>query len=232
MSYSGILQNSLTAKQDEFIHKSLIKDWRNGMKHSIPISATFNVLKYINVTPSVQLTDRMYTTKVRRHWDPAAMAEVCDTSYSFYNVWDFQASVSLDTKLYGFYQPMKFLGDKVKMIRHVLTPSISFSGNPDFSSSFFGYYGQYQYQNTAGETMSRKYSYFPNAVFGVPGQGKAGSLSFSLAKQPRNEGEEQRQYRRKENLAYRKPLHIAKLQLRRRLYELERHQHVDTHTPG
>ncbi|MBO5298056.1 MAG: LPS-assembly protein LptD [Candidatus Homeothermus sp.] len=102
MSYSGILQNSLTAKQDEFIHKSLIKDWRNGMKHSIPISATFNVLKYINVTPSVQLTDRMYTTKVRRHWDPAAMAEVCDTSYSFYNVWDFQASVSLDTKLYGF----------------------------------------------------------------------------------------------------------------------------------
>ena len=181
MSYSGILQNSLTAKQDEFIHKSLIKDWRNGMKHSIPISATFNVLKYINVTPSLQLTDRMYTTKVRRHWDPAAMAEVCDTSYSFYNVWDFQASVSLDTKLYGFYQPMKFLGDKVKMIRHVLTPSISFSGNPDFSSSFFGYYGQYQYQNTAGETMSRKYSYFPNAVFGVPGQGKAGSLSFSLA---------------------------------------------------
>lgn len=181
MSYSGILQNSLTAKQDEFIHKSLIKDWRNGMKHSVPISATFNVLKYINVTPSLQLTDRMYTNKVRRHWDPATMSEVCDTTYSFYNVWDFQASVSLDTKLYGFYQPMKFLGDKVKMIRHVFTPSISFSGNPDFSSSFFGYYGQYQYQNTAGETMSRKYSYFPNATFGVPGQGKSGSLSVSFA---------------------------------------------------
>ena len=181
MSYTGILQNSLTAKQDEFIHKSLVKDWRNGMKHSVPISATFNVFKYINVTPSLQLTDRMYTTKVRRHWDPAAMAEVCDTSYNFYNVWDFQASVSLDTKLYGFYQPMKFLGDKVKMIRHVLTPSISFSGNPDFSSSFFGYYGQYQYQHTAGDTMSRKYSYFPYAVFGTPGQGKSGSLSFSLA---------------------------------------------------
>ncbi|MDE6457332.1 MAG: LPS-assembly protein LptD, partial [Muribaculum sp.] len=156
MSYSGILQNSLTAKQDEFIHKSLIKDWRNGMKHSVPISATFNVLKYINVTPSLQLTDRMYTNKVRRHWDPATMSEVCDTTYSFYNVWDFQASVSLDTKLYGFYQPMKFLGDKVKMIRHVFTPSISFSGNPDFSSSFFGYYGQYPYKNKPAVTRRRK----------------------------------------------------------------------------
>ncbi len=181
LSYSGIFQNSLTANQDEFFQKSLIKDWRNGMKHSIPISATFNMFKYINVTPSLRIDDRMYTSKVRRQWDPNASAEVMDTTYGFYNVWDFQASVSLDTKLYGFYQPMKFLGDKVKMIRHVLTPSISFSGAPDFASPFFGYYDQYQYQNSAGETVTKKYSMFPNALFGVPGQGRSGILSVSLA---------------------------------------------------
>ncbi|MDO5396068.1 MAG: putative LPS assembly protein LptD, partial [Bacteroidales bacterium] len=128
LSYQGQLQNSLTAKQDEFFKKSLIKDWRNAMKHSVPISATFNIFKYLNLTPSINLTDRMYTQKVRRAWDPNAAVEVCDTSYSFYNVWDFSASVSLDTKVYGFYKPMKFLGDKVKMIRHVMTPTISFSG--------------------------------------------------------------------------------------------------------
>ncbi len=181
LSYSGIFQNSLTANQDEFFQKSLIKDWRNGMKHSIPISATFNMFKYINVTPSLRIDDRMYTSKVRRQWDPNASAEVMDTTYGFYNVWDFQASVSLDTKLYGFYQPMKCLGDKVKMIRHVLTPSISFSGAPDFASPFFGYYDQYQYQNSAGETVTKKYSMFPNALFGVPGQGRSGILSVSLA---------------------------------------------------
>jgi len=181
LSYSGLFQNSLTANQDEFFQKSLIKDWRNGMKHSIPISATFNMFKYINVTPSLRIDDRMYTSKVRRQWDPNASAEVMDTTYGFYNVWDFQASVSLDTKLYGFYQPMKFLGDKVKMIRHVLTPSISFSGAPDFASPFFGYYDQYQYQNSAGETVTKKYSMFPNALFGVPGQGRSGILSVSLA---------------------------------------------------
>ena len=181
MSYSGQLQNSLTAKQDEFFKKSLIKDWRNGMKHNIPISATFNLFKYFNLTPSINITDRMYTSKIRREWDPAKSAEICDTTYSFYNVWDFTSSVSLDTKIYGFFQPLPFLGDKVKMIRHVMTPTISFSYAPDFSSPWFGYYGQYSYTDTQGNPQTRKYSLFPNSLFGVPGQGKTGAVSFSLA---------------------------------------------------
>lgn len=181
LSYSGQFNNSLTAKQDEFFNKSLIKDWRNGMRHSVPVSATFSLFKYFNLTPSVNLTDRMYTTKVRRQWDPNAATEVCDTTHSLYNVWDFNASVSLDTKIYGFFRPMKFLGDKVKMIRWVMTPTVSFSGSPDFSSSFFGYYGSYNRPGSNGEMTTHKYSYFPNSLFGVPGEGKTGLLNFALA---------------------------------------------------
>ena len=181
ISYSGQFNNSLTAKQDVFFKKSLITDWRNGMKHSIPVSATFNVFKYINITPSLRFDDRMYTTKVRREWDPVAGNEKLDTTYSFYNVWDFQGSVSLDTKIYGFFQPLPFLGNKVKMIRHVITPTISFTGSPDFASPFFGYYGSYQYTDTQGRLQKKEYSMFPNSLFGVPGRGKTGSVSFSLA---------------------------------------------------
>lgn len=181
LSYSGIFNNSLTAKQDVFFKKNLIKDWRNGMRHTVPISATFNIFNYINVTPSLTLNDRMYTTKIRRQWDPNASVEVSDTSYSFYNVWDFNASVSLDTKIYGFFQPMGFLGKKVKMIRHVLTPTVSFSGYPDFSSPFFGYYGTYEYPDNNGVMQERKYSMFANSLFGVPGQGRSGTVSYSLA---------------------------------------------------
>lgn len=182
MSYNGQFQNSLTAKQNEFFKKSLIKDWRNGMNHRVPISATFNVLNYINITPSIDLQDRMYTRKVRRQWDPVAGMEICDTTYSLYNVWDMRASVSVDTKLYGFYQPLGFLGKKIKMIRHVFTPSISFTAAPDYGSSFFGYYGQYEYQDPrSGETRTRRYSLFPNALFGVPSEGKTGSISYNLA---------------------------------------------------
>ena len=181
LSYTGQFQNSLTAKQDDFFKKSLIKDWRNGMQHRIPISATFSMFNYINVTPSFTFTDRMYTSKIKRQWDPNASAEVTDTTYGFYNVYDFQASVSLDTKIYGFWRPVGFLARKVKMIRHVMTPTISLSGSPDFGSSFFGYYGEYEYPDANGRLQRRRYSRFPNALFGVPSDGKSGVLSYQLA---------------------------------------------------
>lgn len=179
ISYNAQLQNSLTAKQDEFFHKSLIKDWRNGMRHSMPVSATFQLFKYINVTPSLTMNDRMYTQKVRRQWDPVASAEVQDTTYSFYNVFDFNASVGLSTKVYGFWRPL--FGKKVKMIRHVLTPTVSFSGSPDFGKPFWGYYGRYDYTDAQGVERHNVYSMFPSAIFGVPGRGKTGIVSLSLA---------------------------------------------------
>lgn len=181
LSYQGQFQNSLTATQDQFFHKSLIHDWRNGMKHYIPVSATFQMLKYINISPQVTINDRMYSSKVRRQWDTQASREIADTTYGFYNIFDFNASLSLDTKVYGFWKPMKFLGDKVQMIRHVLTPTLSFNYSPDFASSFWGYYGSYSYVDPAGVTQKRVYNMFQHGVFGSPGQGTNGSLSLSLA---------------------------------------------------
>lgn len=181
LSYSGQFQNSLTSQQDVFFKKSLIKDWRNGLRHSVPVSATFSVLKYVNVSPSINMTDRMYTSKIKRQWDPNASAEVADTCYGFYNIFDFSASVSADTKIYGFFKPMKFLGDKVQMIRHVMTPSLSFSYSPDFSDPFWGVYGQYSYVDNSGSNVTKKYNYFQHGIFGSPGSGKSNSLSFSLS---------------------------------------------------
>lgn len=184
LSYSGYFQNSLTSHQDQFFKKSLIKDWKNGMKHSVPISATFNMFKYINITPSINLNDRMYTNKIKRSWDPNASGggkEVMDTTYSFYNIFDFSGSVSLDTKIYGFFQPMKFLGDKVQMIRHVLTPTVSFSASPDFSSPGWNYYGNYSYTDQSGQMVNKKYSYFQHGAFNSVGQGKSGAVTVTLA---------------------------------------------------
>lgn len=180
-SYSGQFNNSLTAKQDQFFKKSLIKDWSNGFRHNAPVSATFQAFKYFNVTPSVNLTDRMYTTKIKRMWDPNAAAEIVDTSYSFFNVFDFSAAMAVDTKVYGFYKPWKIFGDRIKMIRHVITPSVSFSYNPDFSDPFWGVYGTYERPNAQGEMIKTKYSMFPNSLYGVPGQGKSGTMTYSVA---------------------------------------------------
>lgn len=181
ISYSGRFQNSLTAKQDDFFKKSLVKDWRNGMSHSVPINATFNLFKYLNVTPAITLNDRMYTNKIRQQWDPNLNGVVRDTTYNFYNVFDFNFSLSFSTKLYGFFKPLKFFGDKVNMIRHVITPSVSFSAAPDFSSPFWGYYGQYERVNPDGTKEPIKYSYFGHTLFGSAPSGKSGVVSFNIS---------------------------------------------------
>ena len=92
MSYSGRFQNSILTKQDQILKSNLIKDWRNGMYHNIPISATFNVFKYLNLTASFNFTDRMYTNKVMREWDTQQSKIVQDTTYGFYNVFNYYGS--------------------------------------------------------------------------------------------------------------------------------------------
>lgn len=181
LSYTGQFQNSLTAQQNQFFKKSLIKDWRNGIKHYLPVSATFSLFKYINVSPSITINDRMYTSRINRQWNPNASAEVCDTTFGFYNLFDFNAGISLDTKLYGFYKPLPFLGDKIQMIRHVLTPTISFSGAPDFSDPFWGIYGSYEYTDQSGNKRINRYNRFSHGIFGAPSSGNSAVMSLSLA---------------------------------------------------
>lgn len=180
-SYSGMFRNNITTKQDLLFKSNLIKDWRNGMQHTIPVSATFSLFKYINITPSFTFTDRMYTNRIMKQWDPQASAVVNDTIYGFYNVYNYSGSVSLQTKLYGFYQPAKwFGGKKIKMIRHVMTPSVSITGAPDFGAERFGFWQRYTQINKDGTVREVKYSPFSHNIFGTAPQGKQGTINFSL----------------------------------------------------
>ena len=182
MSYTGHFSNSVTSKESELMHKNIIRDWRNGMQHSIPVAGNFTVLGYINVNPSFNLTDRTYSNKVMRSWDTAAQREVLDTLNGFYNVYNWNMSVSASTKLYGFFVPSrKIFGDKVQAIRHVLTPQISFSYAPDFSASRYGYYETYQRTAADGTVSLVEYSPYQGQLYGVPGKGKTGSISFDLS---------------------------------------------------
>ena len=182
MSYTGHISNSINTKEDRFLHSNLIKDWRNGWNHSIPISGNFTLFNYLNISPSFNFTDRMYTNKVMRSWDDTRQREVCDTIYGFNNVYNYNLSISASTKMYGFYIPSrKIFGDKIQAIRHVITPSVSFSYAPDFSSSRYGYYKTYQKTNADGSVDLVEYSPYSEQMFGVPGKGKTGNISFDLS---------------------------------------------------
>ena len=181
MSYTGHISNSINTKEDMIMKSSLVKDWRNAWQHQIPVSASFTLFKYINVNPSFNFTDRMYTNKITKSWDERKQVEVSDTTYGFHNVYNWNMSVGLSTKLYGFWKPSrKIFGDKIQAIRHVVTPTVSFSYAPDFGASRYGFWETYQKTDADGNVSLVSYSPYQNALYGVPGKGKTGSLSFSL----------------------------------------------------
>jgi len=181
LSYTGTLSNSINTKEDKIFKSNLLKDWKNGMKHSIPISASFNVLKFINVTPSFNYNARWYTHQIRQEWDENKKAVVKDTTDGFYHVHDFNLSVSANTKLYGFFTPSrKIFGDKIQKIRHVMTPSISLSYAPDFSNPSWGSWSSYQKPNEMGGFDDVQYQLYAGSMYGSPGKGKTGSVSFDL----------------------------------------------------
>ena len=182
MSYTGQLSNSINTKEDKLMHSSLTRDWRNGMQHNIPISGNFTLFNYLNINPSINFTDRMYTNKINRSWDEQAQKEVTDTIDGFYNIYNWSMSVSASTKLYVFYTPWrKLFGDKIKTIRHVFTPQVSFNYAPDFSSSRYGYYETYQKTDANGNVSLVEYSPYSNGLYGVPGKGKTGSVSVDIS---------------------------------------------------
>lgn len=181
MSYTGHISNSINTKEDQFMKSNLIKDWRNAWQHQIPVSASFTLFKYININPSFNFSDCMYTNKVTKSWDEQKQTEVCDTTYGFHNVYNWNLSVGMSTKLYGFWVPnRKIFGDKIQAIRHVITPTVSFSYAPDFGASRYGYWETYQKTDADGNVSLVSYSPYQNSLYGVPGKGKTGSLSFSL----------------------------------------------------
>ena len=182
VSYTGQISNSINTKEDRLLRSNLIKNWRNGMQHRIPVSGNFTLFNYINVSPSFNFTDRMYTNKVTKSWNTATQKEVvADTTYGFHNIYNWDLSLSASTKLYGMFIPnRKIFGDKIQAIRHVITPSISFSYAPDFGSSRYGYYSTYQRTNADGSVELVDYSPYSNGLYSVPGRGKTGNVSFSF----------------------------------------------------
>ena len=202
ISYSGNGRIAINnVKEREFLHTNFLRDWKTGLRHTMPINASFTLFKYLNVTPTINLRDRMYFQSVDRRWNDETQALEMDTTNGFYNVFDFDVGLSMSTKLYGFYTPLKklFPNSKVEKFRHVLTPTLSVSYHPDFQKEMWGYYGSYDqpiYTNEVDSVSGRKiqktdenghlmfqhqtYSRFPNGIYGNALTGLSATLSFGV----------------------------------------------------
>jgi len=187
MSYSGSVRNIINTKENKLFSSSLTRDWQNGMQHNIPVNATFNLLKYINISPNFTYTERWYLQSINKSWDNIKQVEKIETLDGFHRVFDFNTSISASTKLYGFFTPISSIfGDKVLKIRHVMTPTISFSYRPDFGDPVWGYYSSYtkSLPDISNPLIRHdqivQYSHYDGFLYGVPGAGKSGVVNFSV----------------------------------------------------
>ena len=185
-SYSGNLKNSINnAPEKEILKKSLVRDWQNGIRHSIPISLpSFNLLKYINLSPSFNYSERWYTSTINKTYDPTYINPIpgaadkvrIDTVYGFRRNYDYSYSLSSSTNIYGMYT-MRNPNSKIKAIRHKITPSASFSYTPDFGQKKFRFWDYYTDENG----KENYYNHFERGILGSAGRGESGAISFSLS---------------------------------------------------
>jgi lipopolysaccharide assembly outer membrane protein LptD (OstA) len=185
VGYTGNFKNEIQTKESDlsFRPQSLSDDWRNGARHSVPVSMNLKLLKYFTLTPNINYTERWYFKSTDKAWDAEQQEIVTtDTISGFNRVYDYSVGVSTSTKIYTFFRPSKAVfGDKIEALRHVMTPNVSFSYRPDFGDPKYGYYDWFEYYDEDRDQVVRHdYSYYENTLYGVPGKGESGSMGFSL----------------------------------------------------
>ncbi len=173
MSYSGRMQGSVSTKEKYLGKPEMFDNLKTGVSHSIPISVAWTVLDYINFTPNATYNENWYFKRIDRHWDDTEQKVVNDTTSGFWRVWDYSMSASTGTKVYGMFI-MKNTQGWLRAVRHVLTPTASFTYRPDLSTKF-----RRTYQTNADGDI-RTYSPFEGQSYSPPGGAESASISFGL----------------------------------------------------
>ena len=179
-SFSGInVINSSNnfSEQIEFNFEninSILDRSKIGGKHTIPISTSFNLLKYFTVSPSINYNEIWYFKKLNYTYNEIENGIEIDTTNAFSRAWSYSSAFSMSTRIYG---TVFFKKGKIKAIRHVISPEISFSFSPDFTKPKYGYYDNVQINETGETKLLSKYE---NFLYGTPRIGSSASMNFYL----------------------------------------------------
>lgn len=183
VDYRMNMKNQLETYDSLLFEPGTLEKFRNGIKHSVSMSVPLKILKFLNMTNSINYTDRWYAQTYEKRWtndtlfsdnDTIIGYVKTDTIFGFQTARDFSFSSSVTTRVYGILQ---FKKGPVRAIRHVLSPRIGFSYRPDFGTQQWGYYKYY----VDGNSNIHKYSRFDGTVFGGPPDGKSGRITFGVS---------------------------------------------------
>lgn len=185
MKYNLDMENRYNTVDSNFLQGRWTDSLENGMRHSIPINASLKVLKFFMWTNSLNITDRMYLKTFRKQFINDTLFTGNDTIAGYYsqknisgfeNAFDFSLSSSINTRLYGMYA---FKRGPLKAIRHMVTPSVSFSYVPNWGSPSLGYWRHIE--NDTNTTNPATYTIFQGTVYGGPPGQKSGMVTFAIS---------------------------------------------------
>ncbi|MBK5286160.1 MAG: LPS-assembly protein LptD, partial [Bacteroidia bacterium] len=177
-SYSLKAVNRISTIDSLLFTEESLKKLSTGIEHNIPISTSFKVLKFFNLSPSVNYAEHWYFYNILKHYDGEQLKVITDTTRKFSAARDFSFTTSLSTRIYGMFE---FSKSPIAAIRHVMSPSIGFSYRPDFSQMHMGF-GNSGYYRTYTDPQGNKnlYSIYEGQIIGVPPAGKYGAITFGL----------------------------------------------------
>ncbi len=173
LQYNLNAQNSFITKDSLFFKPEMFKDAKTGMEHSIPLSTNFKLFKYFSVSTSANYKEVWYLKTISRNFDVNQGKVVDNIVHGFDAYRTYSFSSSIGTTIYGTFN----FGEtkKIKSIRHVMRPSVSYGYTPSFEK----YYDTYA--SDASGTMTKDYSRFENGIFGAPGKSNSNTLGFDLS---------------------------------------------------
>ncbi|GIZ07640.1 organic solvent tolerance protein OstA [Flavobacterium sp. UMI-01] len=166
-------RNSFTTTDSLFFKPEMFRDAKVGAQHSIPISTNFKLFKYFSASTSANYEEVWYLKTIKKSYDfdKSAVVDQIQNGFDAFRTYNFSAS--LGTTIYGTFN----FGEekKIKAIRHVMRPSLSYSYVPSFKK----YYDTYA--TDASGTMIKEYTRFENGIYGAPGLTNSSNIGFNLS---------------------------------------------------
>ncbi|MBD0832160.1 putative LPS assembly protein LptD [Aestuariibaculum sediminum] len=188
LQYSVRGENRITTTDEFFFKSEMFDDARTGFQHSIPLSTNFKIFKYFSVSASTSYNEVWNFKTVKKTYDAAEEDMVTETLNGFDAFRTYNFSTSLGTTLYGMFNFEKEGQDKkIKAIRHVVRPSVSYNINPAFDK----YYESAEVVNADGltqgeldaiyENVNLEYTRFQEGIFGSPSKNFSSSMGISVS---------------------------------------------------
>ncbi len=181
-NYNTTLENRMSFKASQVNDPNFWKDhMTNGMRHSFSIQLpSLTLLKYIQIAPSVNYGMNWYFTDISKYFDTETQKVVIEKSdpFSTFGITqNFSAGLSVTTRLYGLFNFGK--NRKIEAVRHMVTPSLGFSFQPEMGTSMNGY-KTFSYVDINGIQHTEVYNRFEGGINSAPSRGKSASMSFSI----------------------------------------------------